>query len=261
MSMGLLAIAAAAPCPGCESTGSDAGLAFYQVAASVFVVLLLTGVAGEIRELRGHKAADGEPERDISWGHSLAIAFVLAALLFGELLSLIVLLDPPPSDFAQIAVATCLAISVIGVPGLVVLAMWEERFRKLRRSLLAVFVPLTTVLLVAAAYLAIVAVENSPTEHSYRVYGTCASGRCGLNERSAPRTNARRLDQLRDGDKIEIVCQTIGAEVPDPRGGSSVVWDRLSSGGYVTDVYVDTPPASSGIALCPNQAEGGVPRG
>lgn len=248
-------IFATASCVGCESGGGD--LSFYQVAASVFVVLLLTGVAGEIRELRVREGSNESP-KEISWWYSSAVAFVLAALLLGELVSLAVLLDPPPSDFAQVFVAICLAISVIGVPILVVLAMWDEHLRKLRRSLIAVFVTLIAMLVIAGGYLASVAVRTSPAQRLYHVYGTCASGECGLNERSAPRVNARSLGKLRDGDEVSIVCQTIGGEVPDPQGGSSIVWDRLESGAYITDVYVDTPPAGSEIDLCEGLAESGA---
>ncbi|HEX5374851.1 MAG TPA: hypothetical protein VFW48_01710 [Solirubrobacterales bacterium] len=238
--------------------GEDLG--FYQVAASVFVVLLLTGVAGEIRDLRGRKTGDGEPDLEISRAYSLGVALVLSALLLGELLALLVLLEPPPSDFQRMAVGICLAVSVLGVPALVVLAMWEERLRRLRRSLVAVFAGIAAILAVVGIYLASVALTDPPP-NTYHVYGTCASGRCGLNERSTPSTKARRLRQLHDGDEITIVCQTIGAEVPAPRGGSSIVWNRLRSGGYVTDLYVDTPPLGSDIPLCGNRAEGGRPRG
>lgn len=260
MSAGWVATAAVS-CAGCRNSDAGQSLVFYQVAASVLAVLLLTGVASEIRELRGReKDGDGAPE-PVSKRYVAAVAFVFAFLLLGELLSLIVLVTGDPTSLEQFIVGLALAISVLGVPALVVLAIWEERLRRLRRSLLAVLVLLAVGLASLGVYLAIVSATHSSATGKYHVYGTCASGECGLNERSKPTVDSRPLGQLRDGEEVSVICQTIGTEVPNPQGGSSVVWDRLGTGRYVTDVYVDTPPAGVTIPACPDQASGGKPRG
>jgi hypothetical protein len=65
--------------------------------------------------------------------------------------------------------------------------------------------------------------------------------RCGLNERSGPGYSAYPVvGKLYDGNEVDIVCQTRGQSVAPNHGVASNVWDRLTGGAYVTDVYVDT---------------------
>jgi hypothetical protein len=96
----------------------------------------------------------------------------------------------------------------------------------------------------------------TPTEFYYSVYGTCADGACGLRVRSGPGYSGfPQIGRLSDGDGIAIVCQTTGETVgPSPTtGNSSAIWDRLSSGGYVSDLYVTTPAIGQftpGIPSC-----------
>jgi hypothetical protein len=42
----------------------------------------------------------------------------------------------------------------------------------------------------------------------------------------------------------------------NPNGVSTNVWDKLSTGVYITDLYVDTPQIGSGIPSCPVQPLG-----
>ena len=82
-----------------------------------------------------------------------------------------------------------------------------------------------------------------PPPASYRFYvaGTCADGLCGLNKRSGPGYSAySKVGVLVDGDAVDIACQTTGEWVHPNRGTPSNVWDRLTDGSYVTDVYVTT---------------------
>jgi Protein of unknown function (DUF2599) len=75
----------------------------------------------------------------------------------------------------------------------------------------------------------------------HHVRGTCADGACGLNERSGPGYSAYPVvGKLYDGNEVDIVCQTRGQSVAPNHGVASNVWDRLTGGAYVTDVYVDT---------------------
>lgn len=83
-----------------------------------------------------------------------------------------------------------------------------------------------------------------PAYYSYRVFGTCADGACGLKIRNGPGyTNYQQIGVLSDGDELRIVCQARGERVgPSPRtGNSSSIWDRLQGGGWVSDLYATTP--------------------
>lgn len=83
-----------------------------------------------------------------------------------------------------------------------------------------------------------------PPYYSYRVHGTCADGACGLKIRNGPGyTNYQQIGLLNDGDEVRVVCQARGERVgPSPRtGNSSSVWNRLQSGGWVSDLYTTTP--------------------
>jgi uncharacterized protein YraI len=69
-----------------------------------------------------------------------------------------------------------------------------------------------------------------------------------LYVRSGPTTTARATGTLDPGAAVAVVCQTRGQRI-----GTSVVWDRLSSGGWVTDYYVSTPSStgySAGLPRC-----------
>jgi hypothetical protein len=96
----------------------------------------------------------------------------------------------------------------------------------------------------------------APTEFHYSVYGTCADGACGLRMRNGPGyTNFAQVGRLSDGDPVAITCQTTGETVGPSAatGNSSAIWDRLSNGAYVSDLYVTTPAIGQftpGIPTC-----------
>jgi hypothetical protein len=80
---------------------------------------------------------------------------------------------------------------------------------------------------------------------TYQVYGT---GGVGLSIRSAPSASSSRLGLLAEGTSISIHCQTYGDNI-----NGSTIWDQLSSGGYVSDWYVNTPNVgtfSPGLYQC-----------
>ncbi len=69
-----------------------------------------------------------------------------------------------------------------------------------------------------------------------------------LYVRSGPTTTSSVIGTLDPGSAVAAVCQTRGQTI-----GSSPVWDRLDSGGWVTDYYVSTPSStgySTGLARC-----------
>jgi hypothetical protein len=78
---------------------------------------------------------------------------------------------------------------------------------------------------------------------TYRVTSSTA-----LNVRSAPTATSSLLGQLAAGSAVAVICQARGQLV-----GSTRVWDRISTGGYVSDRYVSTPSStgfSAGIPRC-----------
>lgn len=84
--------------------------------------------------------------------------------------------------------------------------------------------------------------------YTHHVYGTCADGACGLHIRSGPGYSSySAIGSLVDGSTVQIVCQSIGETVgPSPAtGNSSAIWDKLDSGGWVSDLYIDTPNAGT----------------
>jgi LasA protease len=84
--------------------------------------------------------------------------------------------------------------------------------------------------------------EVKPTVYVHHVYGTCADGACGLKERAGPGYSAyAQTGFLAEGAETDIVCQTHGELVTPNHGTGSTVWDKLTNGAYITDVYVDTP--------------------
>jgi len=76
---------------------------------------------------------------------------------------------------------------------------------------------------------------------TYRVTSTTP-----LNVRSAPTTTAAVVGQLPAGGSVAVVCQARGQVI-----GTTPVWDRLTSGGYVSDRYVSTPSATGFTTALP----------
>lgn len=58
----------------------------------------------------------------------------------------------------------------------------------------------------------------------------------GTAARSGPGASYPARRSLTAGTTVQVICQTVGSTV-----GSTILWDRLSDGNYVTDLYVDTP--------------------
>jgi hypothetical protein len=88
----------------------------------------------------------------------------------------------------------------------------------------------------------------------YRVGGTCVNGACTVNECTSPdQCGLRNHGRLPEGAPLDIVCQTAGEVVTAPNGRSSTIWDRLSSGLYVSDLFVEgtrTDRFAHGLPRC-----------
>lgn len=69
---------------------------------------------------------------------------------------------------------------------------------------------------------------------SYRVTSSTT-----LNVRSGPTTSAAVIGELAPGSTVAVLCQARGQTV-----GTTAVWDRIGSGGYVSDRYVSTPSST-----------------
>ena len=66
--------------------------------------------------------------------------------------------------------------------------------------------------------------------------------------RSAPTTSATAGAALKVGATVKVICQT-----PGKKTAGTAVWDKLSTGAYVNDHYVDTPSNttySAGLPRC-----------
>jgi len=82
-------------------------------------------------------------------------------------------------------------------------------------------------------------------------YNVSAPG-TGLKERVQPNTSQHEVDTLADGTSLAIVCQATGQAVD-----RDYVWDKLSDGFYVSDLYTTTTGrnwVSSAIPKCDTTA-------
>jgi hypothetical protein len=77
---------------------------------------------------------------------------------------------------------------------------------------------------------------------TYTVSGVCAGTDCLLDEWSGPGTGAFKiLGTAGEGQQVEVVCQAIGETARAADGTESAIWDRLSTGNFVSDLYLSTP--------------------
>ena len=76
---------------------------------------------------------------------------------------------------------------------------------------------------------------------TYRVTSTTP-----LNVRSAPTATSSILGQLQPGSTVAVICQARGQQI-----GTTSVWDRISTGGYVSDRYVSTPSSTGFSSTLP----------
>jgi uncharacterized protein YraI len=76
---------------------------------------------------------------------------------------------------------------------------------------------------------------------SYRVTTTTP-----LNVRGGPTATSSLLGTLQPGSSVAVLCQARGQLV-----GTTRVWDRISTGGYVSDRYLSTPSSTTFSATLP----------
>jgi uncharacterized protein YraI len=83
-----------------------------------------------------------------------------------------------------------------------------------------------------------------PPPSQYGPYHTTT----GVNVRSGPGTGYRVVGSLGGGATFYVYCQAAGTNV-----NNNIWWDKLTTGGYISDYYTNTPgvgPGSSGIPQC-----------
>lgn len=97
---------------------------------------------------------------------------------------------------------------------------------------------------------------TSPTQTpvTVTVSYTCGrdgTGDCFLTERSSPSTTGAALRRWQEGDQLLVVCQMQGSLVRSSVTGiSSRIWSRTSTGGYVTNVYLQGVSATGITTPC-----------
>ncbi len=85
---------------------------------------------------------------------------------------------------------------------------------------------------VATADTADVVATAAAATASYPVVAT-------VNVRSGPGTSYEKVGTVAAGSRVSILCQTSGQTVAGSLGTSNI-WDRIGSGRYVSDTYVNT---------------------
>jgi hypothetical protein len=89
---------------------------------------------------------------------------------------------------------------------------------------------------------------SSGTYRASTPYDTASQAFLALKERASPSTNAAVTNSYSYGDALDITCQTSGEKIYGDN-----VWDKLSNGGYVFDLYTTTTGGlgyTTGIPRC-----------
>jgi hypothetical protein len=214
---------------------------FYQTAAAIFLALFIGGLVVEGARARAAASSVRSSRKPPARRRAIATLALVAVILVGELGALFDLLEGPAPEWVQWGVIGCLLASFLGVTGLGLDVIFAEADLKLRRFAAAALIILCVgyaavrVVLVGKAYV-------SPLSGPYRVGGTCADLDCGLRQHVAPTTESPFSPKLlQDGSLVHIKCQTLGAPVRLKRGGAeSSIWGLLSSGYYISDLFVNT---------------------
>jgi hypothetical protein len=239
-------------------------LSFYQSTSELFVGLLVAILLrAELIDGDQHEA------RNLTSNgrrRAALIAVVSLAMAGGELVSLIVLFSAHATSVERYLVGSTALVAVLGTAPPAVLTVLGRVLgtETLRRSLLQIAWASAAVLGVGALlltiHLGVFAAGSVPsgslnTPHVYRVYGTCAAGACGLNERSAPNPFATKVGQLQDGAQIGVICQVKGYAL-HTAGHTSRIWDQLANAAYVSDLFVSTSHVgvySPELSKCPTK--------
>jgi hypothetical protein len=236
-------------------------LAFYQTTSALFVGLLVA-VLLRARHL------DGGPTAPLTSGdkrRASLVAFVSLAMVFGEIASLLALFNAHATGLEHAIVGIAMLIAILGTaPPAVFTVLGGILGEDARRLVFRLAVWGTAAAIGAGALFAAyrlgatsgrVPTGSLNAPHAYQVYGTCASGGCGLNERKAPTPYAQKLGSLQDGMTVHVICQTLGYPL-STNHHTSRIWDQLASAAYISDLFVSTPTTGKfapELSRCPTQ--------
>lgn len=81
--------------------------------------------------------------------------------------------------------------------------------------------------------------EDSSSGGSGSAIGTVNTNGTPLNVRAGPSTSYSVVDTVADGAKVTIYCQVNGQSVSGTYG-TTTLWDRIGTGRYVSDAYINT---------------------
>jgi len=236
-------------------------LTFYQTTSGLFVGLLVAVLLGE-QHLDGQ--TDPSSSRFMNERRRAGLTVTVSlAMVAGEILSLLVLFNNHVITGAHLAVGVAALIAVLGTAAPVALSVAADvvgpsAAKKAVRVVVWSGAALAGLATLFGAYDLGLSQGRVPsgslnTPQPFRVYGTCAAGSCGLNERQQPTPTARKLGRLEDGETVGVICQTDGAPLK-ANGRTSDIWDQLSNASYVSDLFVSTAKVdqfSPGLARCP----------
>ena len=75
-----------------------------------------------------------------------------------------------------------------------------------------------------------------------------------LTVRAEPTSQSGAVGRRSDGARVTIVCQTYGQQVSGTYG-TTKIWDKVKSGGYVSDAYIRTGSDGLVAPLCPGTTQ------
>jgi cell wall-associated NlpC family hydrolase len=104
-----------------------------------------------------------------------------------------------------------------------------------------------TVALVAVPVIGAVAADAATATGTVNTAGNPGPA---LTVRALPTAASDAIGTRADGATVTIVCQTYGQRVTGTYG-TTIIWDRVRSGGYVSDAFVRTGSDGLVAPLCP----------
>jgi flagellar protein FlgJ len=106
------------------------------------------------------------------------------------------------------------------------------------------------VLLGLVVIAAVLTVSTGPASARPASYATVVSTSSALNVRSGPSTTYPRVRSLANRSRVTATCQRTGPRIAGPARATNL-WDKLSTGGYVSDAYLRWSPSRPKLATCP----------
>lgn len=107
---------------------------------------------------------------------------------------------------------------------------------------------LATLALIAGFFTAV-----SPAEAADKRVRVWTNG-VTLNLRQSPSSSAKVIGKLKDKTYIKITCYANGSTVSG-QGGKTKIWDKLSSGGYVSDGWLNTGSNKPVVPKCASKTK------